>query len=96
MCARTKHQRQREGRHICYVRLQNRILLLGLFSVIALLSLFGTVIFEYVRGGSSMLETEHQSPHPEPVHVYGYTVYFLLCPVGQLINHSQILIVTKD
>lgn len=33
VCARTKHQRQREGRHICYVRLQNRILLLGLFSV---------------------------------------------------------------
>lgn len=63
---------------------------------IALLSLFGTVISEYVRGGSSMSETEHQSPHPEPAHVYGYTVYFLLCPVGQLINHSQILIVTKD
>lgn len=77
VCARTKHQRQ--GKVVRFVKFayKTEYCYLDCLVLIALLLLFGTAIFEYVRGGSVNVRDW------APAHVYGYTVYFLLCPVGQ-------------
>lgn len=87
VCARTKHQRQREGRHICYVRLQNRILLLGLFSVDCTFVIWHGHIWVCKRW---IINVRDWAPEPSPWASPCLWLYCLFSPMSRRTTHKPL------